>query len=187
MSHRRPALRDLDVYGSDKGTSHSYIDVYEELLGPIRDSAERVMEIGVDRGGSVRMWHEYFDKAEVVGVDVVKHPDVDRLFEGRKGISFLLADAYDDRVPRKIMEEFGYFDVIVDDGPHTFASLKFAAREYSKLLKPGGLLVLEDVQSPTWIDPLCRSFPDPSNARVFDLRRNKGRWDDILICYKKTS
>jgi len=52
----------------DKGTTHSYIEVYEEILAPYRKTAKNILEIGLMSGESLRMWDEYF-KGEVFGID----------------------------------------------------------------------------------------------------------------------
>jgi cephalosporin hydroxylase len=44
----------------DKGTTHSYIEKYEEILAPYRDRPITLVEIGVESGGSLAMWAEYF-------------------------------------------------------------------------------------------------------------------------------
>ena len=63
-------------HGSDK-LAHGYLEHYDRHFGPLRESAARVLEIGVGgyrgpaRGGaSLRMWADYFPSARVVGLDV---------------------------------------------------------------------------------------------------------------------
>src|SRR6185369_13519508 len=52
----------------DKGTVHSYIEVYEELFAPYRKKAKNILEIGLMSGESLRMWTEYFS-GNVFGID----------------------------------------------------------------------------------------------------------------------
>ena len=47
---------------NDKGSNHSYIEIYERLLSPYRDTNCKVLEIGVAQGYSLRMWNQYFNK-----------------------------------------------------------------------------------------------------------------------------
>jgi predicted O-methyltransferase YrrM len=56
--------------GTDKTTSHSYGELYSELFAPIRTSAKRVLEIGVYSGASVAALADYFEGAEVEGIDL---------------------------------------------------------------------------------------------------------------------
>ena len=61
-------------FETDKGTVHSYIDVYEDVLAPYRKTANKMLEIGVFKGNSLRMWENYFEWADVIGVDCHETP-----------------------------------------------------------------------------------------------------------------
>jgi hypothetical protein len=79
------------------------------------------------------------------------------------------------------------FDVIVDDGPHTLQSMITCVSEYSKLLSDKGILVVEDIQEFGWIDRLKAAVPDNLKRyiQVYDLRKNKGQYDDVLFVINK--
>jgi hypothetical protein len=81
------------------------------------------------------------------------------------------------------------FDAIVDDGPHTLESMKVCVSSYSKLLSSTGILVVEDVQDIRWIEDLHAATPYELKPfiKVFDLRANKGRYDDILFVIDKSA
>ena len=55
-------------------------------------------------------------------------------------------------------------------------------------MKDDGILVIEDVQSIEWINTLNDAVPDDlkNNVSVYDLRSNKGRYDDILFVINKS-
>ena len=64
----------------------------------------------------------------------------------------------------------------------------FVAKEYSKILTPGGLLIIEDIQNYDWINDIVNSFPNTINRNtIIDLRKNKNRYDDILIIAKNSN
>ena len=48
----------------------SLAEVYEPYLDPHRESARSVLEIGVESGGSLAMWADYFPAAHIYGVDL---------------------------------------------------------------------------------------------------------------------
>jgi hypothetical protein len=50
-----------------------------------------------------------------------------------------------------------------------------------------GILMIEDVQSEGWIDILKENVPDHLKpyVKVYDLRQNKGRYDDIVFTIDK--
>ena len=77
------------------------------------------------------------------------------------------------------------FDVIVDDGPHTEHSFYFLVENYSKLLKENGILVIEDIYDYQLIDKMIERVPSGFTYEVFDLRENKGRWDDIVFVIRR--
>jgi hypothetical protein len=58
---------------SDKGTVHSYLSVYEEILAPYRTTAKNILEIGLFNGASLLMWEQYFAGA-VFGIDCSETP-----------------------------------------------------------------------------------------------------------------
>jgi len=63
----------LQGHGSDKGDVHSYLDVYEEILSPYRETAKNILEIGVFKGNGLRMWEFYFT-GKVYGIDCSETP-----------------------------------------------------------------------------------------------------------------
>lgn len=69
--HAGELTRLADNYQTDKGTKrHSYTDVYELFFRPIKFKAERIFEIGVRKGASLRMFAEYFPNAVIYGIDI---------------------------------------------------------------------------------------------------------------------
>src|ERR1700722_7591945 len=57
--------------GTDKcSLCHDYLRHYQRILLPLRDAVINVVEIGVDRGGSLRMWAAFFSRATLVGIDI---------------------------------------------------------------------------------------------------------------------
>lgn len=65
----------LDIFANNSGSVihkwHHYIPIYDELFYKFRNTQVRVLEIGVGKGGSLKMWREYFGhNAIIFGVDV---------------------------------------------------------------------------------------------------------------------
>lgn len=173
-------LKDLiDNRYTDKDTVHSYIDVYQTVLEPISTSATRVLEVGIQQGGSIKLWADFFQNAEIYGVDITLEKVEIDLSSPR--IRCITANAYDSEFVKSL--GYGTFDFVIDDGPHTKESMMFFAKEYVKLLKPGGVLVIEDIQSTHWVKDILMALPDTLRniAIVHDHRSLKNRWDDIFI------
>lgn len=132
-------LHDIGTkYKTDKATYHKYCDFYQKML-PKRTFEGRLLEIGVHDGGSLKMWREYYPKAEIVGVDTALQPSfkID-------GVELVIADATD----TKAMAELGKFDIIIDDGSHKTADQQKSFKQlYYKQLNKGGFYVLEDLHT----------------------------------------
>jgi hypothetical protein len=164
-------------FDTDKATTvHSYGPWYDVALAPYRERPIRLLEIGVQSGGSLRLWDAYFDAALIVGVDV--NPPKDDL----SGIAtFVEGDAYTEAMA----DQLGDFDIIVDDGPHTLVSMMRLIRLYLPRLNPGGLMVIEDVQDVAWFDYLARAVPDGCRVETVDRRKIKKRYDDLILAIWK--
>lgn len=165
-------------HGSDKDTYHSYGAVYDKILSPIRESARRVLEIGVLGGASLRAWKEYFPHALVVGVDNddrVSVPAEDRIL-------FVRCDAADaDAVACALPEaEHPSFDLIVDDGSHWEGHQLKGWEIFGPRLAPGGVYVIEDVQCvESW-----KKFED-LGFQIVDMRSARRGWqfDNVLAVF----
>ncbi|HZF77467.1 MAG TPA: class I SAM-dependent methyltransferase [Acetobacteraceae bacterium] len=128
----------------------SYFRTYEEVFARFRGRSPRVLEIGVDRGGSLRLWSAYFGGGtRIVGLDIV---EACRRFERPgEGIFVRIGSQSDPDVLRAVAEEFGPFDLIIDDGSHR-ASDQIASFNglFGHALKPGGIYFVEDLQCAYW-------------------------------------
>lgn len=97
-------------YGSDKASiEHNYCQFYEDTLP---NNPKKILEIGVFKGASIRMWKEYFPDAEIHGLDLFienEIPDIPGVtwHKGHQCDYFLLEEL------RK-----HDFDVIIDDASH---------------------------------------------------------------------
>ena len=56
---------------TDKNTTHSYLPLYQQLLKKKKESAKNILEVGIDRGGSIKLWSDYFTNAKVYGIDIM--------------------------------------------------------------------------------------------------------------------
>ena len=79
------------------------------------------------------------------------------------------------------------FDFMLDDGPHTLESMIKFIQLYSQIMTDDGILIIEDVQLLEWIDVLKNEVPPHLQQfiKVYDLRPNKNRYDDIVFTINK--
>lgn len=174
---------------TDKGSYHDYLEGYysKEFTNP--EKVTSILEIGVQNGGSLILWHEWFTNAKIVGIDVTdaclnnyKEASLGREFPR---IEIIIADGYDKSVVDARKDNS--YDYIIDDGPHTLESMKDAIELWMPKVKVGGKLIIEDLQHVEWFDELAAHAEKfgYKKYRTFDLRENKGRYDDLIFELEK--
>lgn len=127
----------------------SYLSAYDEQFGPLRSSRNvRILEIGVDRGGSLQLWRKYFGPDAVVfGIDV--NEDCARLsgdFEVRIG------SQADPEFLLDVVAEMGGVDIVLDDGGHIQDHMYSSFRTLFPVVNEGGIYAVEDLQTSYWRD-----------------------------------
>ena len=130
--------------GTDKQVVHGYLDHYEELLKPYRNTPDaKVVEVGICSGACLLMWREYFADATVWGIDKydkrygpARKANDDRLIFIHQEIEQFVA--FDD------VFEDNSLDVVIDDATHYVYDQFLSVLYFIQKLKPGGLLVVED-------------------------------------------
>jgi hypothetical protein len=220
-------LTDLaDRYGSDKGSAkHRYTELYEMLFRPLRTRAVAFLEMGLQIGGpehgesadratsdlpSVRMWLDYFPKAQIHGLDV---SDFSWFVHDRFTFHRYDMDARADiaaaaaRLPA--------LDIVIDDASHASHHQQNGFLELFPRLKPGGLYIIEDLRwqpkayeraGITRTADLFRGFsetrtfrhadaatqaafgalaPDISGCFLFQVRYDKKRKDQVAVIHKR--
>jgi hypothetical protein len=184
----------VDNSKTDKNTVHSYLPLYQELLQGKKDTAKNVLEVGIGNfgdknGGSIKMWRDFFKNAMIYGLDILdKNRVMDELLNDTRVTLYTSTNAYDEQFFKThFLDNPIKCDVMVDDGPHTLESMKQFIKLYSQIMTADGILIVEDVQSWDWIEILTNEVPDhlKNYIKVYDLRANKNRYDDIVFTIDK--
>lgn len=182
---------------TDKLDPHTYSETYDFLFRKIRTNYIDLLEIGIDKGGSMKLWHDYFPFANIYGLDakdLKDNPKYDQkirlpeIYFSKRIHMTMEVNAYDEKfIEEKFKKNNMNFDIIIDDGPHNIESMCFFVKNYSKLLKENGILIIEDIQSPDWIPQIMLHVPFELRkySKVIDLRHNGKRYDDILLVIDK--
>lgn len=170
---------------TDKNSLHSYCDqFYEREFTPYRNESIQLVEIGIDQGGSLIMWANYFKDAKILGVDLILRGDCENDCSKYPNIMLSLGNAY-------MIESLQYFpeaDIIIDDGSHNINDQIFAVEHFLPKIKDGGLFIIEDVPSMDAAMILMTHVPNHLKAftEIIDLRHIKNRSDDILFVVRKS-
>ena len=161
----------------DKGTLHHYIDNYEKLFTPYRFRNNVFLEVGVEHGHSLRMWRDYFPRSKIIGADIKESP------KAIPGCEFYLCD----QSKKNDLDNLANgttFDIIIDDGSHVLEHQILTHQRLFKRLNKGGIYIIEDIQNPETDIPAIEKAC--GKCEIYDTRKESGRYDDILLVWRKT-
>jgi len=135
-------------YYSDKwGGLHWFTSHYEKHLRHLRDEHVRILEIGIGGyampsvgGGSLKMWRRYFPRGVVYGMDIF-----DKSAFTQPRVTTLLGNQSDPDYLASVVEKYGPFDVIIDDGSHINGHVRTSFDALFSTVRPGGVYVIEDL------------------------------------------
>jgi hypothetical protein len=115
----------------------------------MRKKPVKLLEIGVQNGGSLETWHEYFDNAQLLlGCDI--NAACAQLRFNDPKILLVLGDSSKRETKEKIISVSSSFDIVIDDGSHTSFDIINLFVNYFPLLSPGGIYVVEDTHTLYW-------------------------------------
>lgn len=168
-SSSTPLCEIMQRYRSDKGNvsdtaRHNYTRFYHVLFSPMRNRVTRVFELGIFQGASLRAWRDYFPRACVFGADINPQCKIqeDRIFTAT-------CDETDAVQVRTMWATWcETFDVMIDDGLHTFADNLAFFEKSNRELCSGGVYVVEDLLREEL--PLFHQFADSKRAEGWMAR-----------------
>lgn len=111
---------DTDKFGRCPINRHDYCDAYEWHFSRYRYEKFNFWEIGVDRGGSLKVWVDYFPNATVIGIDIKPKPETFPLPE--RSIWYH-GDATNPGVISSLALEYPP-GIVLDDGSHMASQMR---------------------------------------------------------------
>jgi hypothetical protein len=146
-------MNTLDIigkkYGTDKTSEcHNYCVKYEKYLPMNRYDKLNILEIGVLKGESLRMWKDYFYNSNIIGIDI--NPDFAIKSEDR--ITTEIGSQTDINFLSTVSDKHGPFDLIIDDGSHMNSDVITSFEFLFHKLKPQGVYIVEDCCTSYWND-----------------------------------
>ena len=153
---------DLNAYDTDK-IELGYLEVYEPILTPWINKEIKLLEVGVSRGGSLKLWRDYFPRGTIIGIDrklPQRFEPGERIhvFQGNQANKAFLSKVASQTAPDG-------FDIIIDDASHIGELTKTTFWHlFDHHLKPGGLYAIED-----WGTGYLDDFPD---GKRFEPKRS---------------
>lgn len=165
-------------FNSDKHSRHNYCGFYEELFSEYKDKPISLLELGVLRGGSVRMWRKWFAEAEIYGVDNGTDGEFPQIELPLTKI--VKADTQNISICDAL--KWKQFDIIIDDADHhPYSQLKTMWNTWP-LLKDNGIYVIEDVQN---FSKWGKHWQFASDFNVVDMRQKGGTYDSVMLVFRK--
>lgn len=144
--------RIANLCGTDKGTivseCHGYTEFYEDLFSKYVDKEINILEIGIFKGNSLKMYNTYFgDKCHIYGIDIENKEEYNT-----ENIHTFICNQGN----REDLENFKNsicdikFDIIIDDGSHLSIDQTISFFMLHDLLKPDGVYIIEDLHTFQW-------------------------------------
>lgn len=142
-----------DMYARHEGKTTDkwlfYLSEYEHAFSDYRDKPISLLEIGIQNGGSLEIWAEYFQSARrLVGCDIDEK--CGELVYDDERIHVIVGDANSLKTYEHVKEISRSFDIIIDDGSHRSSDIINSFIRYFPLLKDGGIYVVEDLHCSYW-------------------------------------
>ena len=124
-----------------------FFDVYETHLQAYRETPVRLLEIGVDKGGSLELWRQYFgEKAEIHGIDI--NPEAAELAPPDSTVH--IGSQADGDFLISVSDEHGPFDIVIDDGSHIMEHQKLSFETLYPRLNTQAIYICEDAFTSYW-------------------------------------
>jgi hypothetical protein len=168
------------VFGTDKVDERhtrnglAYTDIYERYLRGWRRQRFTMLELGVYRGDSLRMWNAFFPRAKVVGLDL--EPSA---AEHAPEFEVVVGSQSDPTLLESVVRRHPDLRLVVDDASHITSLTIASFRGLFPRLPRGGIYIMEDLSPNTYEEweghdpvrganwPAIQQNPDesPFNAR----------------------
>jgi hypothetical protein len=132
-----------------------YFDIYEEVFNKLRGNSPTFIEIGIQSGGSLFAWREFFGKnARIIGIDL--NPEC-RKFEDY-GFEIYIGDTADEDFLRSVLTKVGKVDAILDDGGHLFPQQINVLLSAAKYVNNDLIVAIEDSSTSFYTNFLNNNF-----------------------------
>lgn len=126
-----------------------YLDVYNRVFEHYRDKNINFLEIGIQNGGSLEVWSEFFKNAKnIIGCDIDKK--CSELRYSNSVINVIVGDATQSTTKNEILKKIDVFDIVIEDASHKSCDIIKAFIDFFPYLNDGGIFVVEDIHCSYW-------------------------------------
>lgn len=123
----------------------NYFEIYDKHLKKFRNKENvTLMEFGIFQGGSLDMWENYFyNNLKIIGLDI--NPNCKKLEDANKQV--IIGDQEDRTFLKKVMQETGEVDLVIEDGGHEMNQQINTYLEVFPFVKEDGIFLIEDLHT----------------------------------------
>jgi predicted O-methyltransferase YrrM len=191
---------------SDSNHCHPYTCFYHSLFRHSRTKPLQICELGVLRGASLKMWRDYFQDVEITAFDnnldfVYQFQQTEfehvplHVLPHLRPVSFSYIDVTSrENISSQFASIGRTYDLIIEDTTHQMDDQINVIMETTKYLKPGGMMIVEDVflrydenEYRTRLQPIVEEFADIYFVTLDHKNRISTGWDNdkLMIMVKK--
>lgn len=174
---------------------HAYTLFYDGIFRNNKNDNLKIAELGVAYGSSLLMWQVYFPHAEIYGFELYEEyiNNFKKNFNNERIILANLDVTKKDCIIKTFNDLNIFYDIIIEDTTHQFEDQIRVIENTYKYLKPGGILIVEDIfKSYNEIDyynrlkPILHNFQDYYFIEVKHNNSYCPNWDNekLLILIK---
>jgi hypothetical protein len=157
MSQSNETVNKLERFFFESKLKHGvhkwvhYLDIYDRHFRKFQGKKPVILEIGVENGGSLDMWNDYFDNDCVIyGLDI--NPSCKALEKDSKNVQIILGSQSSPETLDYIIKNVPPIDILIDDGSHINDDLKTTFDALYNHVKPGGVYLIEDLHTCYWAE-----------------------------------
>jgi hypothetical protein len=142
-----------------------YLQHYDRLFSGLKTKPLRILEIGIQAGGSLEVWAQYFESAlQIIGCD--KDPACGNLSYTDSRIHVLIGDINAPETLHSLTVLTETLDLVIDDGSHHSEDIIRSFVQIFPRLSGDGIYLIEDLHCSYW-ESYGGGLYDPFSAISF--------------------
>ena len=123
---------------------HHYFDIYEQHFSKFRGKNPVIVEVGVQNGGSIEMWNDYFKgECTIYGIDI--DPACSRFEKEFSNVKIFIGDQSDSTFLNFIKTQVSSINIFIDDGSHFSRHIIKTFEALYPIISGGGVYLIEDL------------------------------------------
>ena len=169
---KSPLAKNSICCGHRKG----YTAVYQMLFSQYKHKILNFAEIGIEAGASLLTWNNFFsDKCNIFAFEYDKNKINNCSNLKLNNITFVHTDVNNiEYLNSTFNDTKSLFDIIIDDSSHLISHQNNIIRTVYKYLKPGGILIIEDIDR-------------NENINSYTIDKDIWEFHTFIICHHNSS